>query len=77
LRNPALRLLTSTTRLFLLPPAQGGRPLAHLAADPDVEGGRYYNRFTPTYSSSPSMDIATARRLWEVTERMRGPLGPA
>lgn len=75
-RNPALRLLTASTRLFLLPPRQGGKPLAHLATAADVVGGRYYDRFTPTRSSSQSTDIGTARRLWEVTERLRGPMEP-
>lgn len=75
-RNPGLRLLTAATHWFLLPPGQGAKPLAHLATAPDVERGRYYDRFMPSHSAPQSMDRGAARRLWEVTERMRGPMVP-
>ncbi|MGF1430976.1 SDR family NAD(P)-dependent oxidoreductase [Kitasatospora sp. LaBMicrA B282] len=71
--NPAIRLLTATTRWFLLPPSQGAKPLVQLATAATVQPGRYYDRFTPVSSSPASLDRHTARRLWAETERLRGP----
>jgi hypothetical protein len=39
----------------------------------NVERGAYYSRLTTTRSSAESYDHDTARRLWEVTEALRGP----
>ncbi|MBX9387413.1 SDR family NAD(P)-dependent oxidoreductase [Streptomonospora nanhaiensis] len=77
LRNPPLWLLYQAMRPTLLRPSQGGRPLAHLATAPDIANGRYYDRFTPRASSAASMNEADARRLWEITESLRGPLEPS
>ncbi|MDA0565048.1 SDR family NAD(P)-dependent oxidoreductase [Streptomonospora sp. S1-112] len=76
LRNPPLWLLYQAMRPTLLHPSQGGRPLAHLATAPGIANGRYYDRFTPRASSAASMNEADARRLWEITESLRGPLDP-
>jgi len=54
---------------------KGAEPVASLATSPVVECGGYYNRFTSTRSSSESYDNDVARRLWEVTEALRGPFG--
>jgi NAD(P)-dependent dehydrogenase (short-subunit alcohol dehydrogenase family) len=54
---------------------KGAEPVASLATAPAVERGAYYNRFTTTRSSSESYDSDVARRLWEVTEALRGPFG--
>jgi hypothetical protein len=54
-------------------PSRGAQPLAHLATSPDVENGGYYNRFTPSPSSPQSMNVGGAKRLWDVTEELRGP----
>jgi retinol dehydrogenase 12 len=54
---------------------KGAEPLVSLATAPAVERGAYYNRFTATRSSSESYDQIVARRLWEVTESLRGPFG--
>jgi NAD(P)-dependent dehydrogenase (short-subunit alcohol dehydrogenase family) len=53
----------------------GGAPVAYLAAAPDISAGAYYNRFARAPSSAASRDPVAARRLWEVTERMRGTFG--
>jgi NAD(P)-dependent dehydrogenase (short-subunit alcohol dehydrogenase family) len=73
-RNPGIWLASMAAQPFLMPAGKGAGPLVHLATSPDVESGRYYNRFTPTASSPRSMSRAAARRLWELTERLRGPL---
>jgi NAD(P)-dependent dehydrogenase (short-subunit alcohol dehydrogenase family) len=54
---------------------KGAEPVASLATNPVIERGTYYNRFTPTRSSSESYDNDIARSLWEVTEALRGPFG--
>jgi NAD(P)-dependent dehydrogenase (short-subunit alcohol dehydrogenase family) len=54
---------------------KGAEPVASLATAPVVEHGAYYNRFTATRSSPESYDQAAARRLWEITEALRGPFG--
>ena len=54
---------------------KGAEPVVTLATAPAVEPGAYYNRFTPTRSSSESYDTDVARRLWEVTETLWGPFG--
>jgi len=54
---------------------KGAEPVVSLATAPAVERGAYYNRFTATRSSAESYDQIVARRLWEVTEALRGPFG--
>jgi len=54
---------------------KGAGPVVSLAAAPAAEPGAYYNRFTTTRSSPDSYDTDAARRLWEVTETLRGPFG--
>jgi NAD(P)-dependent dehydrogenase (short-subunit alcohol dehydrogenase family) len=57
--------------------ADGALPVLRAATDPEVEGGAYYGprplrpgSAVRVRSSSRSHDPATARRLWEVSERM-------
>ncbi|WP_281387660.1 hypothetical protein [Nonomuraea rhodomycinica] len=38
-----------------------------------MRASQYYDRHDPVRSSAAPYDQATARRLWEVTERLRGP----
>jgi NAD(P)-dependent dehydrogenase (short-subunit alcohol dehydrogenase family) len=73
MHNPGFWLLSTSTRMFLMSPARGARPLVTLATEPSVLGGRYYNRTGPASSSPASMSRTSARRLWDVTERLRGP----
>jgi NAD(P)-dependent dehydrogenase (short-subunit alcohol dehydrogenase family) len=54
---------------------KGSEPVVTLATTPAIEPGAYYNRFTTTRSSTESYDTEIARRLWEVTEALRGPFG--
>ena len=64
----------SLAKLRMLPPAEGGRALTHLALSPDVEGvtGEYFDRFTPRSGSVPSRDEALGRRLRDESARLVG-----
>lgn len=51
---------------------EGAKTGIHLASSPEVEGvsGRYFVECEPAESSRASRDADTARRLWEISERM-------
>jgi hypothetical protein len=57
---------------FLLTPEQGARTSVHLASSAELEGvsGRYFYRQRPIRSRSASSDVESARRLWELSERI-------
>jgi hypothetical protein len=50
--------------------------VVHLACSPDVATvtGRYFAGTTPVTSSAESRDPVVARRLWEYSERLAGPV---
>jgi len=62
------------TRAFGARPEKGAETILYLAASEEVEGvsGKYYVNQKPVSSSRESYDEATARRLWEVSERLTG-----
>jgi retinol dehydrogenase 12 len=72
-RSPAHRVLAAASRTMLSPPEHGAAPLVQLATAEHVEGGTYYDGFKPVGSSPQSHSMENARRLWEETERLRGP----
>lgn len=55
-------------------PAEGAQTSIHLASAPALTGvtGEYFARKKPVSSSRESYDEASARRLWEVSERLTG-----
>jgi NAD(P)-dependent dehydrogenase (short-subunit alcohol dehydrogenase family) len=55
-------------------PEQGADTVLYLAAAPEVAGitGRYFSNRRETRSAPNSYDEATARRLWQVSERLTG-----
>jgi NAD(P)-dependent dehydrogenase (short-subunit alcohol dehydrogenase family) len=69
------RIQVAAMHAMSIPARKGAEPVVSLATEPIVERGAYYNRFTSTRSSSESYDNDVARRLWEVTEALRGPFG--
>jgi NAD(P)-dependent dehydrogenase (short-subunit alcohol dehydrogenase family) len=69
------RIQVAAMHLMSIPARKGAEPVVSLATAPAVERGAYYNRFTATRSSPESYDQDAARRLWEVTEALRGPFG--
>jgi NAD(P)-dependent dehydrogenase (short-subunit alcohol dehydrogenase family) len=61
-------------RPFMISPEKGAATSIYLAASPQVEGatGGYYAKSRLARSSALSHDEASARRLWEVSERLTG-----
>lgn len=61
-------------RTFGAKPEEGAETGIYLASSPEVETvtGKYFERKQQTASSRESYDEATARRLWEVSERLTG-----
>jgi NAD(P)-dependent dehydrogenase (short-subunit alcohol dehydrogenase family) len=65
--------------LFSQAPPGGALPTLYAATAPDVKGGDYFGPGRlmelvgppkPAYSSAASKDVAAAKRLWEVSERL-------
>ena len=69
------RIQVAAMHVMSISARKGAEPVVSLATAPAVEPGAYYNRFTPTRSSPESYDTDAARRLWEITETLRGPFG--
>jgi NAD(P)-dependent dehydrogenase (short-subunit alcohol dehydrogenase family) len=59
---------------FAAPPEEGADTVVYLAASPEVSGvsGKYFTNRREARSSPASCDRTTARRLWEVSERLTG-----
>jgi retinol dehydrogenase 12 len=57
---------------FLLSPEKGARTTLYLATSPELEGrsGGYYAREREEAPSPAARDDATARRLWDESERI-------
>ncbi len=73
--NGALaKLLMPLIGLFMRSPERGAVTQIYLASSAEVEGvsGQYFVDCKPARSSAQSYDLALARRLWEVSERMTG-----
>jgi NAD(P)-dependent dehydrogenase (short-subunit alcohol dehydrogenase family) len=61
-------------RTFGARPQEGAETIIYLASSPEVQGvtGKYFSRKKPVASSRESHDEASARRLWQVSERLAG-----
>jgi NAD(P)-dependent dehydrogenase (short-subunit alcohol dehydrogenase family) len=61
-------------RPFMISAEKGAQTVIYLASSPEVEGasGWYYVDCHPVTPSAEARDDATARRLWEVSERLTG-----
>jgi hypothetical protein len=61
-------------RTFGASPEQGADTVVYLAGSPEVAAvtGKYFTNRRETRSSPASYDESTARRLWEVSERLTG-----
>jgi len=66
--------LTTLIRPFLKTPEQGARTTVFLATSPEVEGvsGAYFKDERQVEPSQRAMDDGSARRLWEISERLTG-----
>jgi NAD(P)-dependent dehydrogenase (short-subunit alcohol dehydrogenase family) len=69
------RIQVAAMHAMSISASKGAEPVVSLATAPVVEPGAYYSRFATTRSSPESYDTDTARRIWEVTESLRGPFG--
>ena len=76
--KPLLRLGTTIARPFFLSPERGADTIVYLASSPDVAGetGGYYVKRQRREPSAAARDDETARRLWDISEKMTG-LTPA
>jgi NAD(P)-dependent dehydrogenase (short-subunit alcohol dehydrogenase family) len=63
--------------LFLISSKSGARTSIYLASSPDVEGasGGYYVRRKPGRMSKYAQDDESARRLWDVSEKLLASVG--
>jgi hypothetical protein len=68
------RVGTKIAKPFLLTPEEGARTSIYLASSPDVEGvtGEYFIKCRIASPSSKARDDASARRLWELSEKLTG-----
>jgi hypothetical protein len=69
-----ISLFQKLARPLLLDAERGADTLVWLASSPEVEGesGGYYVKRRLKEPSAAGRDDATARRLWEVSERLTG-----
>lgn len=65
-------LLTALARPFLRTPEQGAATIVYLASSLTVEGlnGKYFVDCVETRSSPQSTEIASAQRLWQISEML-------
>jgi retinol dehydrogenase 12 len=69
-----LRVGTKVFKSFLLTSAQGARTSVYLASSPEVadKTGEYFVRCKVAKPSGKARDEASAKRLWELSERLCG-----
>ena len=70
------RAIVALLRPFFRTPEGGAATSVHLASSPAVDGvtGRYFVDCREKWPSSAAQDAATARRLWDVSERLTRPV---
>lgn len=61
-------------RPFMISDEEGAKTSIYLASSPEVKNvsGRYFEKCRPIHSIPASYDVAAARKLWEVSERLTG-----
>jgi NAD(P)-dependent dehydrogenase (short-subunit alcohol dehydrogenase family) len=69
---------TKLVKPFLLSPENGARTSIYLASSPEVAGvsGQYFARCKPATPSRRARDDDSARRLWELSEKLCGVAWP-
>jgi retinol dehydrogenase 12 len=79
--RPLLKLGITIARPFMASPERGADTIVYLASSPDVTGqtGGYYVKRQRREPSAAARDDATARTLWEISEKLTGlaPTRPA
>jgi NAD(P)-dependent dehydrogenase (short-subunit alcohol dehydrogenase family) len=68
----AMSVLVKLARPFLLTPEEGAKTSVHLASSPEVEGisGKYFAKCRPVRSNDISLDEASQKKLWALSEEM-------
>ncbi len=71
-RRGVIRAAYPIFRLFLISSERGARTQTYLSSSPAVEGvtGRYFVKERERRSAPASYDVESARRLWEISERL-------
>jgi retinol dehydrogenase-12 len=77
--NPAIEAVRKALRpieaFLLLTPEEGAQTSLHCAAQPQLQGGRYFRACAPAQPSAEAADAATAARLWQRTQSWIDGLG--
>jgi NAD(P)-dependent dehydrogenase (short-subunit alcohol dehydrogenase family) len=78
-QGPLLTLVQKAVMLFMKTPEQGARTSIYAATAPEAAGknGIYYAECKAKEPAAHCRDLATARALWEVSERLTGCVYPA
>ncbi len=73
------RIFQMMAKVFAISPEDGAKTTVYLASSPEVEGisGRYFAKCREAKPTRAALDDASARRLWELSERMVGATSPA
>ena len=73
--NPVAMALFSLVRLFFGSPENGARTPVYLASSPDLEGvtGRYFSGMREQKAWKEAYDLGSAKRLWQICERITEP----
>jgi NAD(P)-dependent dehydrogenase (short-subunit alcohol dehydrogenase family) len=76
--RPLLKLGIAIARPFMASPERGADTIVYLATSPDLadQTGGYYVKRQRREPSAAARDDATARKLWELSEKLTG-LAPA
>lgn len=66
--------LMGVARFVIQTPVQGARTVVHCATAPEVAGvsGQYWGRMRVRRPTAAAVDVALARRLWDVSEQLTG-----
>lgn len=72
--NPIVSWLFKLGRPFMASPAEGAKPLVHLASSPEAgsASGQYFNRGKIALPAAESRNRHLARRLWALSETATG-----
>ena len=70
--SPLMQLVMKLGSVFAISPEEGAKTTLYLATSPDVQGetGRYFVKCRPARSSRAANDLDSARRLWELSEKL-------
>jgi NAD(P)-dependent dehydrogenase (short-subunit alcohol dehydrogenase family) len=67
-----VRSLISLAGRFMLTPEEGAKTTNYLALSPEVEGitGKYFDKCKAVKSNAESYQMAVAKKLWNVSEKL-------